>query len=240
MRFLFKNEVVEYNLIGNKNNETILFLHGWGMDKRAFDSTIKLLQKNFRILTLTMPTMQPTISVWTLFDFVNLVENILASNTITNVTIICHSFGFRVALLLNKKIKINRIIVTGGAGINKQKTFDFFKKINKNNAKILLNSGKIKNLFEKIASPDYKVLSTINRKTFKNIVNLNLKFALKLSCPMLLFWGKQDTETPPWIAKQIMKYNKHSKLVLTSSNHFSYIENSAIFNHETLKFLGNN
>jgi len=240
MRFLFKNEVIEYEYFGKENKETILFLHGWGMNKNAFISSIRLLQTKFRILTITMPTIYPTTSVWTMFDYAELIENILALNNISNVIIICHSFGFRVALILNKKIKINKIVITGGAGINKQKTFDFFKKINKNNAKILLNSGKIKNLFEKIASPDYKTLSSINRKTFKNIVNLNLKFALKFSCPLFLFWGKKDEETQPWIAKQIMKVNKQAKLILTNSNHFTYIENSALFNHETLKFLENN
>ena len=240
MRFLFKNEVVEYTLLGNENRDTILFLHGWGMSKSAFSHTIKLLEKNYSILTLTMPTIEPTISVWTLFDYVELVENILSMNNIQNLIVVCHSFGFRVAMLLNKRIKIKKIIVTGGAGIKKEKYLDFFKKINKNNIKILLNSKKIKNLFEKTASTDYKALSPTNRKTFINIVNLNLNFALKFNCPLLLFWGTKDSETPIWIAKQTHKKNTNAKLILTNSNHFAYIENNAQFNNETLKFLNQN
>lgn len=237
MRFLFKNEAIEYNISGNLDGDTILFLHGWGMNKNAFSNTSNLLQKNFQLLTLSMPTISPTISVWTLFDYVNLVENILLVHNIKSVSIICHSFGFRVAMILNKKIKINKIIVTGGAGINKEKYLNFFKKINKNNGKILLKHNKNKYLFEKIASTDYKTLSSINRKTFKNIINLNLKFATKFSCKMLLFWGNKDRETPAWIAKQINNQNKQSKLVFTNSNHFAYLKNCTQFNHEIIKFL---
>ncbi len=236
MRFLFKNEVVSYNVFGNTHAETILLLHGWGMDKNAFYQTINLLKNHFKIITITMPTTSPTISEWTMFDYSQMVENILQVNYINDVTIICHSFGFRVAMLLNKKIQINRIIVTGGAGIKKEKYYNFIKKINENNVKIMLKSGKFKNLFNKVASADYLTLSATNRKTFKNIVNLNLKFALKFNCPMLLFWGHNDTATPIWIAKKIRKKN-NAKLIITESNHFAYLEQNAKFNHETLTFL---
>ena len=236
MIFLFKNEMINYEITGNLNGETILFLHGWGGNKNSFVSTQKLLEKNFKIITLTMPTISPTTSVWTLFDYADLVEQILLTNNIRNIALICHSFGFRVATILNKKIPIKKIIVTGGAGPKKLKKFKFIRKLNENNVKIMLNSGKFKNLFKKIASPNYFELSQVNRKTFKNIVNLNLKFALHFSCPMLLFWGKKDKETPIWIAKKLEKIN-HAKLILSPSNHFAYLHDNAQFNHQILKFL---
>ena len=149
MKFLFKNEVVDYDFSNNKNNDTILFLHGWGGNKFSFSQTINLLKNQYNILTITMPTTEPTTSVWNIFDHVQLIENILTLNCIQNPIIICHSFGLRVAILLNKKIKIKKLIITGGAGLKKE---NIFLKIIKNNNRILLKNKKNQYLFKKIES----------------------------------------------------------------------------------------
>ena len=236
MKFLFKNEVVDYDCYNNANKETILFLHGWGGNKFSFLETINLTKKHFNILSVTMPTTNPTTSVWDMLDYVSLIENLLALHNIKEVNIICHSFGFRVAMLLNKKIIISKLIVTAGAGIKKE---NIFLKTIKNNNKILINNKKFNYLFKKIASVDYLNLSQTNQKTFKNIVNFNLKFATKFSCHILLFWGIKDTDTKLWIAKHI-KHNNNAKLITTRSDHFAYIKESSKFNHEVLKFLKTN
>lgn len=235
MKYLFKNEVVDYDFFNNQKDDTILFLHGWGGNKFSFLQTINLLKNQFNILSVTMPTTQPTTSVWNLFDYVNLVENLLAIHNIKEVIIVCHSFGFRVSMLLNKKIKISKIVITGGAGIKKE---NIFLKITKNNNKILLKNKKFQYLFKKIASSDYLSLSDTNKKTFKNIVNLNLTFATKFKCPMLLFWGKKDTATRLWFAK-LLKRQNNAKLITTKSDHFAYIKENTKFNHEAINFIKN-
>lgn len=233
MKYLFKNEVVDYDFFNNQKDETILFLHGWGGNKFSFQQTIGLLKNHYNILSVTMPTSNPTVSVWDMFDYVELIENILLLHSIKNVIIICHSFGFRVAMLLKKKINIKKIIVTGGAGIKKD---NIFVKINKNFNKIALKTHFFKDFYKKIASSDYINLSDTNKKSFKNIVNLNLKFATKFNYPMLLFWGTKDHETPLWIAKNLKRKNK-AKLIKTKSDHFAYLRENIRFNHEVLKFL---
>ena len=77
MRYLFKNEIIDYDFFNNTSNQTILFLHGWGGDKFSFSQTINLLKNQFNILTLTMPTTKSTLSVWNMFDYVEMVENLL-------------------------------------------------------------------------------------------------------------------------------------------------------------------
>jgi len=235
MKYLFKNEVVDYDFFNIQNKDTILFLHGWGGNKFSFLQTINLLKNQFTVLSVTMPTTQPTTSVWNLFDYVKLVENLLAIHNINEVIIVCHSFGFRVAMLLNKKIKISKIVITGGAGIKKE---NIFLKITKNNNKILLKNKKFQNLFKKIASSDYLSLSKTNKETFKNIVNLNLTFATKFNCPILLFWGVKDTATKLWIAK-LLKRQNNARLITTKSDHFAYIKENTKFNHEAINFIKN-
>lgn len=233
MNYLFHSEVIDYEFIKSSNSDTILLLHGWGGNKNTFAQTMNLLKSKFNILTLTLPTIEPTNLSWQLIDYVDAVCNILKILNLEEVIIICHSFGFRVASLLNNLVKVKKLIVTGGAGPKKN---SIFKKITQNNGRILLNQPRFKNLFKTIASTDYLALSKTNRETFKNIVNLNTKNLLHFSCPILLFWGKNDKDTPIWIAKKIKK-NNNAKLITTNSNHFAYLKENILFNHEVLEFL---
>ena len=236
MIFLFKQETIDYDFFNRKKKNTILFLHGWGGNKFSFASTISLLKNQYNILTLTMPTIQNTTTSFDMFDYVNMVSNLLSLYSLNDIIVVCHSFGFRVAMLLKKFFHIKKIIVTGGAGFKKQ---SYIKKIETKNNKILLKQKRFKYLYNNIASDDYTKLSNTNKTTFKYVVNLDLKFAKKFNCPMLLFWGNHDKETKLWIAKQIKKCN-NAKQIITNSNHFAYINENAKFNNEVLKFLNDN
>ena len=109
MKYLFKNEVVDYDFWFLRKEKTILFLHGWGGNKFSFSQTINLLKKQYNVLSITIPTILPTTCMWNMFDHVKLIENILSLHNIKNPTIVCHSFGFRVAILLNKKIQVKKL-----------------------------------------------------------------------------------------------------------------------------------
>lgn len=233
MNFLFKGEVVDYDFFNAESKHTILFLHGWGGDKNSFVKICNLLKHNYNILTLTMPTIKKTNFVWTLCDYANLVKSLFDALNIKSVTIICHSFGFRVACFLRGKIDIEKIIITGGAGLKRE---NIFRRIKSYNNAIWLK--KDSSLYDRLASTDYKALSLTNKITFKNIVNINTHALIKFGCPMLLFWGKVDTSTPVWMAKKIARTNKKNcKLVITNSDHFAFLLDSDYFNNEVIKFL---
>ena len=112
------------------------------------------------------------------------------------------------------------------------------RKITMQNNKILLQNKYNKTLFNSIASEDYKYLSNIGKKTFKNIVNLNLGFCLKFNAKMLLFWGKKDRATKPWIAKKIKRINK-CELIVSKYDHFAYLKDNIKFCNCAINFLKN-
>lgn len=232
MNFLFKQEIIDYEYYWSSDT-VILFLHGWGGDKHSFASTINLIKNKYSVLTLTMPTISPTKEVWDLEDYARLVNTLLKIHNIKNCTIICHSFGFRVASILKYKIRIEKIVVTGGAGV---RFYNPIKKIENENNQILLKDKRHNYIYDRIASEDYKMLSETNKKTFKNIVNTNTRFIIKFHCPMLLFWGKKDTATRYKIAKFLKKINS-AKLITCRDGHFAYLSNEARFNNEVINFL---
>lgn len=234
MNFIFKGEIIDYDFIFNKNKPVILFLHGWGGNKFSFIKTINLLKNKFSILTLTMPTINQMNLGWNLFDYSTLVERMCELFCIKSCYVVCHSFGLRVATILKEKIKIEKIIITGGAGMKK---FNFFKKIEQNNNKILLKNDKFKFLYKSIASSDYISLPNTNKITFKNAVNFITNNISNFNCPVYLFWGKRDQETKIWIAKKLKKFNKNHISKFVDSDHFAYLKKDAEFNRFVLEFL---
>lgn len=262
MNFLFNGELIDYdfskinendkdtnkdiknnstkhdfeNLIYKKqlsNEKTIVFLHGWGGDKNSFKSTINLLKHKFNILAVTMPTIANMAVAWNLVDYANLVLALCKLHNINSIYIICHSFGFRVANILKQQIEIKKIVVTGGAGLKK---LSILKKLETNNNKILLSQARFKYLYNSIASADYVALSPTNKKTFSAVVGVAFNKFSKFNCPMLLFWGKRDSETKIWIAKKLRREND-AKLIVSNSDHFAYLKENARFNNEVLNFL---
>jgi pimeloyl-ACP methyl ester carboxylesterase len=105
-----------------------------------------------------------------------------------------HSFGGRVAILLNAK----RLILVDAAGLEfkmlKAKIFglaaDYLRWIPQN----------IKNMF---GSPDYKSSGPM-RKIFVKVVNQDLsKEMSEIRCPTLIIWGEKDLVLPISQAKII-------------------------------------
>ncbi len=246
MILLYKGYCVEYEYIDCGRKQTILLLHGWGGNKDSFAKIKKNLKSDFNIISISFPPQNiyqendnpdifeiskdfnPSTIPLDMYDYKNIVLNILQLLNLKSVIIICHSFGFRVALMLTTtKIVIEKIIITGGAGIRIKP--NFFKKIDTRFHTILLKSHP--EYFDKFASSEYVNLSQIDRQTFKNIVNKNLiKYIKNLRCPAFLFWGKKDTATPIKMFKIIKKFKPQiSYKIIKNGTHFCYLSHSNLF-----------
>ena len=238
MNFLINSHIIDYEYINSGSNKTVLFLHGWGGNKDSFVKVKRILQSRFNILTVTLPTCANTTISLTMYDYKNIMLNLLTLLGAHRIIIICHSFGFRVSLMLaTTKINIEKIIITGGAGI-KPNVKSFIKLTRRFNSIFL---RKHPECFDKYASSDYKTLSLTNRKTFKNIINKDLTDYIKLlHCPILLFWGSKDTATPIKMFKIIKKLQPTSHYkIITNGTHFCYLEHSELFVDACEKFLNN-
>ncbi len=242
MILLYKTYEVEYEYLFSDNPKTLLLLHGWGGNKDSFTKVKKIFKSNYNILSISFPPLnlytKQTYSTIPLdmCDYKNIVLNILQLLNLNSVIIICHSFGFRVSLMLTTtNINIEKIIVTGGAGIRVKP--NFFKKLKNQFNSIFLKSNP--EYFNKVASNEYISLSNIDRQTFKNVVNKDLTDYVKnLTCPTLLFWGTKDTATPMKIFKTIKKFNPDVKYkIIKNGTHFCYLDHSGLFIDCCDKFL---
>ena len=235
---------INYCLKGN-GEETVLFLHGWGADLNSFFFYAENLKGFYKTLSVDFcgfgKSEKPNYPL-TVYNYALEVYRLLKTLNILNLTVVCHSFGARVAVLLATKfsLKINNLIIIGGAGIKPR--FNFFNKLKICKYKLLkfLNKTKLFNFnLNKFGSADYKNLNTIQKQTFINVVNFNEKKYLKqIKCNTLLLWGKNDCETPIYMAKTFNKQIKNSKLkVFKDLGHFCFLENKQLVLFEIKNFL---
>ena len=102
---------INYEIVNNKKEKTIVFLHGWGSNKEVMKSSFSSFLKDFKHIYIDMPGFgkSETNHILTTHDYANIVRvfliEILSINSLDNntLTIAGHSFGGKVATLLNPK-----------------------------------------------------------------------------------------------------------------------------------------
>ncbi len=220
------------------SSKVLIILPGWGDNRKTFDYYINVLEKYFTIYIFDYPgfgnSSFPNKDL-IIDDYAYYIYKFIKNNKINNPYLLCHSFGCRISILLIAKYRVlvDRLIIIGGAGIRrksiKKKLCSLKYKLLKRVGKLLRQSKRNKyyeKLFNKYASNDYKNLSENMKKTFKNIVNKDLRKYLKyIYCPTLLIWGENDRSTP--LKDGILmnkRINNSGIVIIKGGTHFVYLE----------------
>ena len=215
----------------NINYKTILFLHGWGCDKSYFRQTTEIIDYANTIV-IDLPGFGENEALkkpYEIEDYVNEINNFLSLNNLHLDIIVGHSFGGKLAVFLAEKTKVNYLVLLSPSIINKDKTILTYIKIFL--YKIIKRINFFNCISQKMGSEDYKYLSPVMKKTMSNIINKNgLKQFKKLSIETLIIYGKNDTITPPYLGKRLLKANKKAHLIMLDGNHFFYLSNIKIIN----------
>lgn len=216
-----------------KQGGNILILHGWNLNAEKFQPLTRELKENgYTVEAIDLPgfgsSNRPN-KPYYLSDYVNFVDNYIASKKWKEVIIIGHSFGGRVSLKLaslNPQY-LKALILTGTPGYNPVSKYKivFFVTLAKIGNTIfslpLLNiiQEQARRLLYKTArANDFYNTDKNMRDTFKNIVNENLEqYVSKISVPTLLIWGENDQITPLWIGKKMEKVMNNGKLEIVSN-----------------------
>lgn len=223
--FTFKD--INYIRYGNNKGRTIVLLHGWGQNIQMMKFIGDKLDED--VLILDLPgfgeSKEPD-SVLTIYDYADLIHELLTSLNIENPIIVGHSFGGKITLVYASKYKTDRIVLLASP---------FRKKITKTSkkTKILKKLKKIPVLnkleeFAKkhIGSQDYRNASGIMREILVEHVNLDITKDVKnISCPSLIIWGDADEAVPIEEGQELEKLISDSGLVVYEGcTHYAYLE----------------
>ncbi len=215
---------------GNGKNAVVL-LHGWGASSDAMNGIFDFLIRCGRtVYALDFPGFGKSDfppESWGIYDYADCVQYVLGELGLVKPTIVGHSFGGRVALILGARKAAGKLVLTSAAGLKPKPSLK--KAIAVRKYKAAKKRGKA---LENAGSPDYVALPPAMKKVFVRVVNTHLDSLLpKIDIPTLLFWGKDDKETPPYMARRFQKRIRDSGLImLEGAGHFAYAERSDVFN----------
>ncbi len=229
---------ISYEIINPEAQVDLIILHGWGSNKNLMKQTFGNYMDGFRHIYIDLPGFGNSTcsTALTTTDVARIVELFMIHINAQKDIIMGHSFGGKVALVLEPKI----LVLVASAGIYVEKPLKIKAKIALFKLFKLLGLSKFRSLF---VADDAKKLSEYMYQTFKNVVNEDFSDEFsKYEGRALLFWGKEDTATPLSSAQKIHELIKDSALEVYEGDHYFFMKNAAdISKHierEFLKSLG--
>lgn len=208
----------------------IILMHGWGGSNVAFSGVFEYLCALSRdVIAVDFPgfgSSDTPPSEWTIYDYASGIEALIDALKLSKVILVGHSFGGRVALCLSSKEFVESIVLVDSAGLKPR--FSIKKSYKIWRYKRAKRAGKD---LSKFGSADYQALPEAMKPVFVSVVNTYLDDKLKdIDCPVLIIWGKHDTETPSYMAWRFKRKIKDSTLIFLDGGHFAYAESQIKFN----------
>ena len=222
----------EYQAVKAGDADTVLFLHGWGGDLNSFAGAYSAAAEwGVNCINFAFPKTVP--ESWSVYDYAACVRTFLIEVGAENPIIVGHSFGGRIALILAAQGLCKKLVLTDAAGLNPR--FSLRKKL-----KIAAYHRRVKcgKPLDGFGSVDYNNLDPKMRAVFVRIVNARLDRLLPfIKCKTLIFWGKDDRDTPLYMARRIEKAVKDCALITLHGGHYAYVDNMPTFHRILEAFL---
>lgn len=211
---------ISYILQNNNKNHWALFLHGWGSNKELMQNCFNHAFENYNHIYIDLPGFGNSSNNYVLDskEYFKIIKTFLDSLNINPMIIIGHSFGGKIAALLNPNI----LVLLSSAGI---------PKIKNNKVKLKIKLAKFFNYFG-LESKIFRSKDVLNMnehmyKTFKLVVNEDFSDIFNnLVNQTFIFWGENDTITPIYMANKINSIIKNSQLYLLEGDHFFFLSNA--------------
>lgn len=114
MQMLIKGVNVNYTFYDNHSNINLVYLHGWGQNIEMMMPIAKPFIKKYNVLIIDFPGFgdsdEPK-EVWSVFDYAEMVDEMVKKLNMKNPIVIGHSFGGKIALIYGYKYKPRKVVV---------------------------------------------------------------------------------------------------------------------------------
>ncbi len=213
----------------------VILLHGWGQSVAAFEPVVNHLKQNFKVYNIDFPgfgqSEEPK-TVWSVYDYADMLEKFVKQLNIEAPTLFGHSFGGRVGIIYaGRKNDMTKLVLIDAAGVKPKRGLDYYARVYtyKLGKRILSLPGLSvykEQMMKNAGSSDYKSASPMMRQIMSKVVNDDLQHLMPaIEAETLLVWGDLDDATPLSDAKIMEKKIKGSGLVVfEGAGHYSYLE----------------
>ena len=228
MQVVVANILLNYQILGNKRGRPILILHGWGRTLNEWVPVGKKLSEKYRVILLDLPgfggSSLPPKKKFDIYSYQKVVKKFIKKLGIKNVTLMGHSFGGKIGIVLTAKSNlVNRLILVNSSGVeSKSLMIRVFNSLTSNMKPLIqiLPEGMQGKIISAIASQDYLESGKL-RESFIQTVNQDVSAeARRINCPTMIVWGENDKEVPVSSAKKLDKLIQRSVLrIIWNSGH---------------------
>jgi pimeloyl-ACP methyl ester carboxylesterase len=213
----------------------IIWIHGWDNTHANMILLANLFAnqtENYAVDLIGFGKSPELSKIYSTKDHAEDIKKFILSLPDKKTIIVGHSHGGRVAIQLSNIMKIDGIILLGGAGIPLKhsiffKIYLFFVK------KLSFLKKCFPFLTKFFGSDEYKKTTGLKRETFKQIISEDLRNeSKKITIPTLLLYGDIDTATPPYMGEEYNKNIKNSEFyIIKGANHWDLLDSSILRVH---------
>lgn len=230
---------LHYRDTGEENLSPVIIMHGWGCNLDTVASIENIFKGKMRVINVDLPghgnSSEPP-SIWGVEDFTNMMEKFISRLNLKKPSLVGHSFGGRISILLSSRGDVEKVLLVDAAGIKPKRSLSYYWKVYsfksmKNIILLLFGKKKGSEIVDKMrskkGSADYRNSSPRMRAIMSKCVNEDLKYAMpSIKAPTLLIWGEEDTATPLSDAKTMEKLIPGAALVsFPGCGHYSFLDN---------------
>ncbi|NPA82531.1 MAG: alpha/beta hydrolase [Epsilonproteobacteria bacterium] len=214
---------ISYDIVNKDKNVDCVILHGWGSNKELMKSAFSKYMPHFRHIYIDLPGFGGSSNDYSLTtkQYFTIIDKLLESLKVRKDIVIGHSFGGKVALLLDPKM----LVLLSSAGILVKKPLKVRMKITLFKALKPFGGEKFYKLF---ATKDVEGMSKNMYETLKNVVDEDFSSLFSsYGGKALIFWGKEDRATPLSSGRKIASLIKESEFVEMEGDHYFFLRNSS-------------
>lgn len=213
---------LSYEILNPDAPVDLIILHGWGSNKNLMKQSFSPYMETFRHIYIDLPGFGNSTCNLALEtkDYARVVELLMIHLNASKDIIMGHSFGGKVALLLEPQV----LVLVSSAGIYVKKSLKVRTKIAIFKFLKLFGLAKFREFF---VAKDAKELSEPMYQTFKNVVNEDFSYEFAhYGGKALLCWGESDTATPLESGKKIKSLIKDSTLITYDGDHYFFMNHA--------------
>lgn len=214
---------ISYEILNPEAKIDLIILHGWGSNKALMKQSFAPYMSAFRHIYIDLPGFGGSTCNVALktADYARIVELLMIHMNASKDIILGHSFGGKVALILEPKV----LVLVASAGIYLPKPLKVRTKIALFKMLKIFGLAKFRSFF---VAADAKTLTQPMYETFKNVVNEDFSYEFShYSGKALLCWGKEDTATPLSCGQTMRTLIKDSSLEIYEGDHYFFMKNAA-------------
>lgn len=234
---------MHYEATGPEGGRPVVLMHGWGCNHTTVRSIAAAIEGCCRVYNLDLPghgqSDEPP-TAWGVDEFTDFVEKFIDAEGIRNPSLIGHSFGGRISIVMASRREIPAMMLVDAAGIKPRRRPKYYIKVYSFKAarKILpfiLGKKRADKIIEqwrgKSGSADYRTSTPIMRAVMSRCVNQDLRHLMPgIKASTLLVWGEDDTATPMRDARIMERLIPDAGLVSwPGCGHYSFLDNPGTF-----------